>query len=276
MDFAGLHLAGDGLEPASEGPTMELVRHMLNVIEQQQAQLASVREANATLRAQLADARSGLSVGQPAISIPVVEAPLPQAAHVKIGSATDDPALDAAARLTRNEALASLVDLASAREYEPGLVVATIVASPDRAGAKRPHAEPTALRCVATRPSSSAPSHGPALAEGAKLGWALTALAPAQPGGIVGEAPAPWRRCRVCGTTDSPKWRQRNTLCNACGLRTAKTVRGSLGKPQAQDLVANAQGSGGVGDAGCGDPPAQPATLGGAQQLAPLSSNNSE
>jgi len=30
------------------------------------------------------------------------------------------------------------------------------------------------------------------------------------------------RACTACGTTDTPKWRCGMTLCNACGLRTAK------------------------------------------------------
>ena len=32
------------------------------------------------------------------------------------------------------------------------------------------------------------------------------------------------RTCSVCGATDTPKWR-RGTMCNACGLRDAKTAR---------------------------------------------------
>ena len=30
------------------------------------------------------------------------------------------------------------------------------------------------------------------------------------------------RRCLSCGTSETPKWRCGMTMCNACGLRTAK------------------------------------------------------
>lgn len=32
------------------------------------------------------------------------------------------------------------------------------------------------------------------------------------------------RQCSVCGTTETPKWRCNMTLCNACGLRSAKRM----------------------------------------------------
>lgn len=35
------------------------------------------------------------------------------------------------------------------------------------------------------------------------------------------------RQCIICGTTETPKWRGKNTLCNACGLRVLKQVRPS-------------------------------------------------
>ena len=35
---------------------------------------------------------------------------------------------------------------------------------------------------------------------------------------------APAKQCRVCGTTGTPKWRC-GSLCNACGLRSAKHHR---------------------------------------------------
>ena len=36
------------------------------------------------------------------------------------------------------------------------------------------------------------------------------------------EEPEFERRCQLCGTTETPKWRAGMTLCNACGLRHAK------------------------------------------------------
>ena len=39
------------------------------------------------------------------------------------------------------------------------------------------------------------------------------------------------RRCLVCGTTETPKWRCGMTLCNACGLRNAKRVSSTPSLP---------------------------------------------
>jgi len=60
------------------------------------------------------------------------------------------------------------------------------------------------------------------------------APAPISLAAAIPESPSAWRakwiqsghrRCLVCGTAESPKWRCSMTLCNACGLRKAKQVR---------------------------------------------------
>lgn len=161
---------------------------MVTVIENQQAQLALLREENAALRARLA---------------------LPPHAQAE-GVPADENA----------EALASLIDLATARTHAVEPSPPVTASSPS---AKRPRLEGGA-------PDRGAASGQPAHAQVVQAwpGFAPpAAVRPIRPAGADGaELAGEDRRCTTCGTRDTPKWRNGNRLCNACGLRNAKQVSG--------------------------------------------------
>jgi len=83
---------------------------------------------------------------------------------------------------------------------------------------------------MAAAPADSAGGKGAGVCEGLKV---LTAAADAQMSREVVPAAEKktlkrkdgdthTRKCLSCGTSETPKWRCGMTLCNACGLRTAK------------------------------------------------------
>jgi len=47
---------------------------------------------------------------------------------------------------------------------------------------------------------------------------------PQQPEVLAQQEDLPLRHCVRCGTTQTPKWRDKNRLCNACGLKILKQV----------------------------------------------------
>mmetsp|Transcript_21643 Transcript_21643/g.53905 ORF Transcript_21643/g.53905 Transcript_21643/m.53905 type:complete len:221 (+) Transcript_21643:82-744(+) len=72
----------------------------------------------------------------------------------------------------------------------------------------------------------------------AKTQPAMAWLSPVGGGGGEGGSgpptPGGGRRCTICGTNNTPKWRHGNTLCNACGLRNAKQTPHAPAQPLSQ------------------------------------------
>lgn len=216
-----------------DGP-MDLVRHMIVVIENQQAQIAQLREENATLRARLPT----VVASAPASNVRAHVAECGVAAVREhgdaVGVAEEGPGegehtADEAARIT-DDALASLIDLANARTH--------VGAAPRNADAplslKRPLQAGAAGNGALVRQvfARLVPAHvvlpvdsAPFVAAQPVLARPACGMAEGDDGGARAEPTGDERRCIVCGTRDTPKWRAGNQLCNACGLRSAKQVR---------------------------------------------------
>jgi len=213
-----------------DGP-MDLVRHMIVVIENQQAQIAQLREENATLRARLPT----VVASAPASNVRAHVAECGVAAVREhgdaVGVAEEGPGegehtADEAARIT-DDALASLIDLANARTH--------VGAAPRNADAplslKRPLQAGAAGNGALVRQvfARLVPAHvvlpvdsAPFVAAQPVLARPACGMAEGDDGGARAEPTGDERRCIVCGTRDTPKWRAGNQLCNACGLRSAK------------------------------------------------------
>lgn len=190
---------------AAQGP-MDLVRHMLNVIENQQAQIAQLRAENAELRARLSNAPAAAAEAAP-------------------------PRRDETARTT-SEALASLIDLSNGRAHAaPVQPAAGEALGGVPSWTKRPLEAGGELdqpaRHVVARPAQVVQ------AEAWQPGSAQPVMVrPMRAPTAKSDGDASDRQCVQCGTRESPKWRNGNTLCNACGIRNAKQVREGWRRPQ--------------------------------------------
>lgn len=201
-------MASDADAPARQEGTLDLVRHMLNVIQNQQTQIAELRHQNEQLRAKLS--------GAPARASPEVAAEQ-QRSLAENAQATDD-------------ALATLINLAAAHPPLQALA-AQLPNKGTASGTKRKAQDSGQARPPPPppQPVQQPPANTARVtATPAQLAGSERA-APSENGGGPAHAdadPAPdeSRCCTSCGTTNTPKWRNNNTLCNACGLRAAKQV----------------------------------------------------
>mmetsp|Transcript_29178 Transcript_29178/g.56357 ORF Transcript_29178/g.56357 Transcript_29178/m.56357 type:complete len:636 (-) Transcript_29178:1292-3199(-) len=220
----------EGKESTPKPLGEDLVADLCKIIEQQSKEIATLRELSAGLRGTEAHVKATMQLNQEdkqrakeAIAAvradEAANAKQPVQAHVQAQPAVQAKPLFAvaaaspiAATLTPPPPLLTVTS--SPRDYSDGCETPPTEdesAERERLALKRPRPQEffSGLDALTAAADTACELPAPAAVDATPLPKPT-------------DAEAPPRRCRDCGTTNTPKWRCGMTLCNACGLRNVK------------------------------------------------------